>query len=480
VISISAFACLFLLLHFELSAIRAIPQTDDYSVEGGSRYGGGSLISLRSNELANVNSDNNIERADLPSNSDVYNAYGVSAVERETTEEKKPSCPKPQEESRFREVDKETLVYSVWFDDRKKQNFIRIMLLTSTRNPLPPLNCYFKGASKQKTFTSEASFYQHNENHRMLFGSFIASCAIPQEVDNIPCFVNISTSSTAEKQNKSNSVVFPVGFIDRLHSTRKTMRGKYGICIPPVHGDISVDKLIEFLELSQILGASHFTFYDLAMSESMREVLKYYQNKGIANVLPWNLPAYINRNDVHYFAQPLSIMDCLYRSMIHLHFVAFNDLDEFIVPLRHDNMSALLEEIHREEHCGHCFESVIFDPSKDQDLIKSSPLLSQRVLHRTSKATPFWTKCVVDPRRIYEQGIHHISKPIEEYYSADKVDFNVARVFHYRKCQDSRAAMQPKCIGLEVDKTMAKFGEQLLRKFEIRINDLNVRKPKET
>lgn len=157
-ITISAFAGLFLLLHFELSAIQAIPQTDDYGVEGGSRDGGGSLISLRSDERLNVNSDNNFERAHSPANPDVYIANGVSAIEREKTEEKKPSCPKPQEESRFREVDKETLVYSVWFDDRKKQNFIRIMLLTSTRNPLPPLNCYFKSASKQKTFTSEASF----------------------------------------------------------------------------------------------------------------------------------------------------------------------------------------------------------------------------------------------------------------------------------------------------------------------------------
>ncbi|KAJ7333642.1 hypothetical protein OS493_017185 [Desmophyllum pertusum] len=105
----------------------------------------------------------------------------------------------------------------------------------------------------------------------MQFGGFTASCVLPPELDSIPCFVYISTRSTPT-QNESNSVALPVSFIDRQHSVEKVQsRRQYGICIPPLHGEISVDRLIEFLELSQILGASHFTFYNLAMSDSVRK-----------------------------------------------------------------------------------------------------------------------------------------------------------------------------------------------------------------
>ena len=384
---------------------------------------------------------------------------------REMTRREGSSCTETQEESRFREVEKGTLVYSAWFDDRQTQSFIRVLLLTSTRHP-PPLFCHFESAAKQKTAVSSASFYQHNENHYMHFGGYIASCILPPTLDSTPCFINVSTRSTSTAQNESSdSVVLPVGFIDHQHSAEKVRRKQYGICIPPLHGEILVDRLIEFLELSQILGASLFTFYEFAVSEEVRELLNYYEDKGLARIFSWNLPSYIGKYDIHYFGQTLSIMDCLFRSMSQLDFVAFNDLDEFIVPLEQDNMIALLEKIHQDEHCGHCFQSVIFDPVRED--LQISPLLTQRVFHRTKDATPFWTKCVVNPRRIFEQGVHHVSKPIEDYYIVNEVNWRTARVFHYRKCDDSYALMAPECSGVEEDKTMQKYGEQLKRNFEI-------------
>ena len=474
-ISILVFACVILFFRLEIYTIQA----GDYGTQASSRHVESLSTSVRTRGRLNTHgTENGNEQSDLLSNAD---GKEVLASKREADREKKLPCVEPLEKSRFREIGKSgSLVFSVWFDDRKSQHFIRILLLTSTRNPLPTLSCHFETTAKQGKLTTVAFFYQHNENHHLRYGGFIASCIVPKELDRIPCFVNISITRTAERQKEiTNSMSFPVGLIDRQQSTEEANGGKYGICIPPVHGDISVEGLIEFLELSQILGASHFTFYDLEMTEDVRNVLNYYQNKGLVSVLAWNLPWYIGSDNLHYFGQVLSIMDCLYRSMKHLHFVAFHDLDEFIVPLRHDNINSLLENIHKERHCGHCFQSVIFYPSRneEQDSVIASPLLTQRVIHRTSQATPFWTKCIVDPRRIFEQGIHHISKPIEEHYHADKVDWNIARVFHYRKCQDSGAVMQPKCSGFEVDATMLTFGYRLMRSFQSVINATNERKP---
>ena len=487
-ITILAFASVILLVRLELYAIQAIPaETGDIVIEASSFYVQAQAIyTVRLEEHLNTTRRTGDERVtERPSHSDgefvsiqassVSTVSTASANKRETPGVQKLSCAEQQaDKPSFREIDKETLIYSVWFDDRKSQHFIRILLLTSKINALPSLSCHFESATKQDYFTSEVTFYKHNENHNRRFGGYIASCIVPQELDRIPCVVNILTSST-EKQSNSNSVAFPVSFIDRQPGIVETSGAKYGVCIPPVHGEISAERLIEFLELTQILGASYFTFYDLRMTESVRNVLNHYQKEGLVSVLEWNLPSYIGKNDVHYFGQVLSIMDCLYRSMKHLHFVAFHDLDEFIVPLRHDNISAMMKEIHKEDHCGHCFQSVLFDPSRNHS--EASPLQTQCIVERTSQATPLWTKCIVDPRRIFEQGIHHISKQNEEYYHPDKVDWNIARVFHYRKCQDSRASIQPKCSEFEVDKTMLKFGQQLKHNFQIVINATNERKP---
>ena len=383
------------------------------------------------------------------------------------TIDKKSSCRQTHEESRFREIERGTLVYSAWFDDRKVQRFIRVLLLTSTRDPLPSLFCHFGTCAPKQNgvYTSKASFYQNSGNHFMKFGCFIGSCLLPPELDCKPCFVYISSRPTSKVLNKNtDSVVLPVGLIDHQHSTENVSRRQYGICIPPLHGEISVERLIEFLELSQILGASYFTFYNLAASEKVRGVLNYYEDKGLVRVLPWNLPSYIGKYDIHYFGQTLSIMDCLFRSMSQLDFVAFNDLDEFIVPLRHENIITFLEKTHREEYCGYCFDSATFDPSKE-DFPPSRLLMTQHVFHRTRKPTPFWNKCVVDPRKIFEQGIHHIVTPIEDNYIVNQVDWNITRVFHYRKCHDTQALMH--CSTFEEDKTMQKFGAQLNRNFRI-------------
>ena len=459
VISILGFASVILILRFQFHAIEAISgQRGDLVVQ--TSYGHAEVVT----RSAIVEGDFRAAHKNVEEREELS--------ERETAEEIRLPCTEPQEKPGFREIVKETLVYSVWFDDRKSQHFIRILLLNSKYDGLPLLSCGFESVAKQNVFTSEASqFYEHNENHGQRFGTFIASCIVPKELDRIPCFVNITVTSA--NQNERNSVVFPVGFVDRQRNIDETSGAKYGICIPPVHGVISVERLVEFLELSQILGASHFTFYDFEMTDRVRYVLNYYQSKGLVSVLAWNFPPYIAKDNVHYFGQVLSIMDCLYRSMKHLHFVAFHDLDEFIVPLRHDNITAMMKEIHKEEHCGHCFQSVVFDPSRNQASAIASPFLTQRVIFRTSQASPLWTKCIVDPRRIFEQGIHHISKPIEEYYHADKVDWNIALVFHYRKCHDSRAAMQPKCFVFEVDKTMQKFGQKLMHNFQNVINFVN-------
>lgn len=55
------------------------------------------------------------------------------------------------------------------------------------------------------------------------------------------------------------STALPVGNTRKME---KSSKSDYGIFIAPLFGNIRAGELIEFLELSQLLGASYFTFYE--------------------------------------------------------------------------------------------------------------------------------------------------------------------------------------------------------------------------
>jgi len=146
--------------------------------------------------------------------------------------------------------------------------------------------------------------------------------------------------------------------------------------------------------------------------------------------------------------------------MNHLDFVAFNDLDEYIVPLQYSNMSSVLRSIHKEKHCGHCFQSAKFVVS-GRGRQFSWPV-TQNVFNRIPKADPTRRKCVSNPKKVFEHGVHLIMQPLKGKYVTDNVDRNVARVFHYRECHD------PTCNGnLEEDKTMEKYGQRLKQRINV-------------
>ena len=87
--------------------------------------------------------------------------------------------------------------------------------------------------------------------------------------------------------------------------------------------------------------------------------------------------------------------------------------------------------------------------------------MTQNIFNRKRKEDKTHRKCVVDPQSVFQQGVHLIMNPLEDFYVVDNVEWDVGRSFHYRECP------QPCSAGeLEVDKTMQKYGEELQQKIE--------------
>lgn len=378
----------------------------------------------------------------------------------------------------FRRLIRDTYIYSAFYEHHEDEmdSAIRLIIL-SGKYYQPKIVCHFCDPSETGCVCppETAELYTNNENHGRTYGGYIATCGIPA------CFKNDSpyVFITAEgKEETSEKVRVPL--VKTMHELTPF---SYAVCIPPLIGQgfDTLHRLIEFIELTRILGAEHFTFYDFDLDDQLRKVLRYYRDQGMVTVLPWNLPddVTISGQNIWYHGQVLATQDCLYRYQGKSKFVAFNDIDEFIVPLTHSTVPQLLNNIHSKTFCGHCFDSVIFSlNARMPKAKKQSQLISQRVFHRTNDKLSSWSKCIVDPRQVFEMGIHHVSKSRKEQLTMNKVEETLGMVFHYRTCS-SAYGIGKACGNLVADYTMEHLGKKLQKKVDEVLKHLEIKPIKE-
>lgn len=100
--------------------------------------------------------------------------------------------------------------------------------------------------------------------------------------------------------------------------------------------------MLEFIEFYKILGVNHFTFYSDILNREDECLLRRYRNAGAVTMLPWHINL-MGWKEIWVGNMMASHNDCLYRSMYKYSHVLFVDLDEFIIPRRHDTLRELIE-----------------------------------------------------------------------------------------------------------------------------------------
>ena len=351
-----------------------------------------------------------------------------------------PCIGKPaQQEFIFHKVSRDIYIFSAFwdtrwndFDNKESRTFIRMMGINKKENRYPPLSClfYIRGAYH----IIPAYDYEMCEGHNQKHGGYIFSCKVPEAVKGRVCSVLVAHGNTADPKWATR---IPV-----TDTQPQQTRHRFSLCIPPLTGNIKENKLVEFIELSRILGSEHITFYNMRAPQNIQKVLQYYQMKDIATLIPWPLPQIYDGANLWYHGQMIAIQDCLYRNMVFTDFVAFNDLDEHIIPRVHRTWHELINAIDESnKYIGYVFESAFFDPLRNQESyswIKDFEYLTvARDMMRTKMINKYRNKCVVKPREVFEKGIHHVSKPIRATFKTYKVKIEAALLHHYRVCADT-------------------------------------------
>ena len=136
-------------------------------------------------------------------------------------------------------------------------------------------------------------------------------------------------------------------------------------CVAPLQTGVTVIRLIEFIELTLLLGSRHLVFYTFQSSEDINNVLDMYRKQGLVTVMPWVLP---DADNVWAHARDVALNDCLYRVMPHFDWALFHDTDEFFVPRATPDLPSFLNYLrktgglNRNKHSDIVFSSAYFPP----------------------------------------------------------------------------------------------------------------------
>lgn len=370
-----------------------------------------------------------------------------------------------KKKSAFKKLGSFVYVYSIYLENRKPDsNKIRMIVLRK-RQGEAEIQCHFR--SSGKLYRNVTAMYREmSENHGRHYGGWVYECDIPISVLTKYKQRNTDLFYMSLSCNGGPMVKIKVG---PPTLSKPIHRHKLGLCVPPLFGELSISAVIQFIELWKILGASHFTFYLHDISPSIGHLLNFYKSKGEVTLLNWRLPDHIQNTEIWYHGQLLAIQDCLYRNMSQFHYLGFVDLDEFIIPTINYTLLEMIEELESagnysdSVNTGMAFKSAFFAPN--QILDTEQYLTYLQLLVRTRSFSSTRTKLIVQPLKVEEMGIHHVSRHLKHSMFINDVDPAIAKIHHYRSCAkhfDSEA----RCLPEVRDDTILKYAEKLVTNYK--------------
>lgn len=328
---------------------------------------------------------------------------------------------------------------------------------------LPKLRCLFplydysKSSGSAKMYLrSPVTYYKMTEKEKSHAG-YILSCRLPPALlHRPPCEIQVTDDAM-------DTAIAP--WI-RVESQRPQRRHRFSVCTPPLYGDIDVKNLIEFIEMSRLLGAEHFYLYDYNTTASVNHVLSYYSRViGIATVIPWKLDSRFETGDrLWNNGRIVTTNDCLYRSMATSQFVVFLDIDEILLSYLHRNWTSMTRYLQTKSrtqyHAGYVFRSVVFDPYRqirhDDNMVYLRSLTDTL---RSSFPSPSHTRCLVNPRDVFYQRMTGIGRPIMTHLKQFLVHPADAVVRHYRPCNADGDELQ--CTPVVKDTLTYHYSDEL-------------------
>ena len=348
-------------------------------------------------------------------------------------------------------------VYGAFLDHRQKENPTVRLLVLKHKQHHSSLLCSVTAGGRHLTLFPQV--YTMCENHGKVYEGLIYSCVLPATLYTLP--QNVSVVSLSQGGRHRTETTFN---LDVIPTQRDLEKGYIGVCVPPLFGDLSLAAIIHFLQMCKVLGADRVFMYLANVSSEIRKFLLHQSsNDPSLSVIDWKLPGNISDSSdaIWYHGQLLAIQDCLYSNMASFRYLLFLDLDEMLVPQDTfgwpDMLSKIFSTVNRDSVAALSFRSTFFDPNQVPEDFESIHYF--QYLHRSS-ASKVRNKLLVQPHKVFELGIHHLSKPLSDDFLSMNISETIAHVHHYRPCVQTYEP-EMNCFQTREDRTMLRYKEML-------------------
>ena len=348
-----------------------------------------------------------------------------------------------------------TRLYSAYLDERDAQKHTVLVLgLHDHSLTEEEFFCAFQYPDRTSVCLEQPAkqwyLNQGDEKPHHNSWAFALSCDVPLHKPP-PIYVFISKDENCDSP-RSNWI--PIS--NTASSGQYKKKVTFGVCIEtPLFGKISLSKLIQGIEWNLAFGAEWLTVYVQQAPSGLMKVLKDYERNGILEIVEWNL-SQKDADNSHYYAESVSITDCLYRNMYRVKYLAFTDLDEIIVPQKHRNWSEMMLAIDQKNVSAFVFSHTAFvRPQTKQNTrldtflgnwtcnatdngISKQPLPLYIIHNYRSPPYPYLKgqittrqKVIVKPQYIASMGIH--APHCQQKHKLQKfVASDVGLLYHYR------------------------------------------------
>jgi hypothetical protein len=161
--------------------------------------------------------------------------------------------------------------------------------------------------------------------------------------------------------------------------------------------------LKEWIEFHKIVGVQHFYLYNNLSTDNYLEILSPYIESGEVELFDWPADTHSERDYLDYLQLPV------YNHGLNIaketsRWIAFIDLDEFLFPVKHENLIEMLKEY--EFYAGIAVNWVNYGTSW-LDTLPANGLIIENLIYRARTDYPRnrIVKMVVQPQ--YVQSIHN-------------------------------------------------------------------------
>lgn len=227
----------------------------------------------------------------------------------------------------------EISIYGAYLDTRNRNLLIRAFGVSNS-SAETPVRClvWYLGwadavASKATVIDTGRGLY----SKELSFQERMYVCRPPEKIEALPKLV----AFTFETDNDFNLSVNPIPIAAPLPDSY--LQHDIGLCTTITYGS-TVDPmwLLEWIEFNRLLGITEINFHVSNVSDGVTRVLALYIRTGLVRVKPVAAPVTKSCFWCLKLATIPVLNDCMYRNMYRYRYLAVTDIDEIVVPRRHE------------------------------------------------------------------------------------------------------------------------------------------------